>query len=141
MFIFKRTPVLPKSELVELKNFVSKTIELMLMSKEETIYTIKKYDLVLAFSWEGDYIEGSIFRLSTFTLSENGSSICGNVPLFVEKRYFHKQDKSIVYIDPEKIKGLTKPNLLAFHGLCELIRIFDVEVISSDQYKVIWKDE
>ena len=58
MFIFKRKPPLPEYNMEEFKNFAGKTIEAMLLTKEETIHISEKYNLFLIFSWEGDYIEG-----------------------------------------------------------------------------------
>ncbi|WP_040851158.1 hypothetical protein [Planococcus halocryophilus] len=143
MFKFKRSSSSPSTnpDFAELKKFVSKTLEVMLISREETIYPIKKYDLLLAFTWEKNCIEGSIFQLSGFQSSNNSSSYVLNAPLFVEKRDFYRGDKSIVFIDTEKISGMTKQNLLAFQTICKLIDIFDIEATASNRYKCIWKEK
>ena len=139
MFLFKRKPSLSEYDTKELKNFVGKTIEIMLLTKEETIHVSKKYDLVLLFSWEGEYIEGNLYKLSTFNLAKNGLSSLINTPLYTETRYFEKTDDGIKYIDDEKIKDLSTQNLFAFYTICELITLVEIEVISPKRYMCIWK--
>lgn len=137
MFILKRKPSLSEYDMEELKDFVANTIEVMLLTKEEIIHVLTKYNLVLICSWERGFIEGSIFQLSTFDISKGLSSVT-NVPLYSGRRQFNKNDDSIVYIDDNDLKGLTELNLLAFYCLCELIRTYDVEVVSSKRYMCKW---
>ncbi|ANU13306.1 hypothetical protein BBI08_05400 [Planococcus halocryophilus] len=141
MFRFKRSSSSTNLDLTELKTFVSKTLEVMLISREETIYPIRKYDLLLVFTWEKNCIEGSIFQLSRYQSSKNSSSYILNAPLFLEKRDFYREAKSIVFIDTEKVSRLTAQNLLAFQTICKLIDIFDIEATSSNRYKCIWKED
>ena len=138
MFIFKRKPSLSQLDLEEMKKFVGQTIVAMLSTKEETMNVLKKYDLVLIFSWEGDYIQGSIFQLSTFNMAKNGLSSLINTPLYTETRYFINTNDSVKYIDDDEIKGLSPKNLVAFYSICELIRIFEIEVHSSNAYTCVW---
>lgn len=138
MFILKRKPSLTVHVMEELKEFVGKTVEVMLLTKEETIHAITKYDLVLIFSWEREYIEGSIFQLSTFDIAKNGLSSLNNTPLYSGKRHFNKKDDAVVYIDDNDLKGLSERNILAFYNICELIRTFEVEVVSSKRYMCKW---
>lgn len=139
MFIFKRKPSLSEYDLENLKKFVGKTIEVMLVTKEETIHVSERYGLVLMFSWENRYIEGSIFQLSNFQLSKTGLSSLINTPLYTEKHYFNKKIDSIEYIDDEKIKAMSHSELLVFYGMCELIRTFEIEANSSNEYECIWQ--
>lgn len=139
MFIFKRKPSLSETDLENLKKFVGNTIDVMLTTKEETIHVSEKYDLVLIFSWENHYIEGSIFQLSNFQLSKTGLSSLVNTPLYTEKHYFNKKIDSIEYIDDEKIKTMPHSRLLIFYSMCELIRTFEVEANSSNKYQCIWQ--
>lgn len=139
MFIFKRKPSLTEGDLESLKKFVGKTIEVMLLTKEETIHVSERHDLVLMFSWEHHYIEGSIFQLSNFQLSKTGLSSLINIPLYTEKHYFNKKIDSIEYIDDEKIKTMSHSKLLIFYSICELIRTFEIEANSSNEYACIWQ--
>lgn len=138
MFIFKRKPLLTHYYLEELKDQVGRTVEVMLTDKEETILFMKKYDLILIFWWENEYINGSLYQYSTFNVCESGYSNIRNTPLYEVKRYFRKNDDSFVYIDDEKIKNFSKRNQLVFYTLSELINIFEVDVHSSKVYKCIW---
>src|SRR5690606_35760865 len=114
---------------------------LLLISKEETIYVIEKYDLVIIFTWERDYIEGSLFHLKNFNLASEGSSSIYNIPLYTETRYFNptKSDIPYIYIDDEAIKGLSRKNSVAFYCLCELMTLFDIEVNSIKKFSLVWK--
>ncbi|MDN3449574.1 hypothetical protein QMA09_05200 [Planococcus sp. APC 3906] len=138
MFIFKRKPSLTEYDMVELKDIVARTVELALESNEETIHFLKQYDLILILSWEFDYMECSIYQYSTFEISKNGSSRFKNLSLYMEKRDLIRKDDTVIYIDDENIKNLSKRNLLAFYSLSELINIFDVEVHANNLYKCIW---
>lgn len=91
MFIFKRKPSLSDDDMEHLKKFIGNTIEVMLLTKEETIHVSERYDLALIFSWEEDHIEGSIFQLPNFQLSKHGLSSLINIPLYTEKHYFNKK--------------------------------------------------
>ena len=135
MFIFKRKPSLTEYDMLELKDIVGRTVELALESNEETIHFLKQYDLILILSWEFDYMECSIYHYSTFEISKNGSSQFKNLALYMEKRDLIRKDDTVIYIDDEKIKNLSKRNLLAFYSLSELINIFDVEVHANNSYK------
>lgn len=138
MFIFKRKPSLNEYDMLELKDIVGRTVELALVSNEETVHFLKQYDLILILSWEFDHMECSIYNYSAFEISESGSSRLRNPALYMEKRDLIRKDDTIVYIDDEKIKNLSKRNLRAFYCLSELINIFDVEVYGSNVYKCIW---
>lgn len=138
MFIFKRKPMLTEYDLDELKDIVGRTVEALLVSREETIHFIQQYDLILIFEWEKNYIEGSIYQYSTFEMAEGCLSSLRNIPLYAEKRYFSKDDNAVVYIDDEKIKGLSDRNLLAFYSLCELINVFKIDCHSSKRYECTW---
>lgn len=139
MFIFKRKPSLSDEDMAILKKFVGNTIEAMLLTKEETIHVSEKYDLALIFSWEEDYIEGSIFQLSNFHLSKHGLSSLINTPLYTEKHYFNKKIDAVKYIDDKEIKALSHSELLIFYGMCELIRTFEIEVNSANEYTCLWQ--
>ena len=82
MFIFKRKPFLKESHLVDLKNQVGRAVEIMLIDKDETIFFMKRYDLILIFCWESDSINGSIYQYSTFTVCNDGFSNIRNTPLY-----------------------------------------------------------
>ena len=137
MFIFKREPVDSTHDLEKLKKFVAETVETMLITREETINISEEYDLALIFSWEGKYIEGSIYQWSTLDISKGGTVASQNTPLYIEKRYINKNEDTVVFIEDERIKKLPIKNLQIFYVVCELIRIFDVEVISNYKYKCI----
>ena len=138
MFIFKRKPSLSEHDMLELQNIVGRTVELALESNEETIHFLKQYDLILILSWEFNSMECSIYDYSTFEISKNGSSRLRNPALYTEKRDLIRRDDTVVYIDDEKIKNLSKRNLRAFYCLSELINIFDVEVHANNLYKCTW---
>ena len=138
MFIFKRKPPLTEYYLEELKEQVGRTVEVMLTDKEETIFFMKKYDLILIFCWENDYINGSLYQYSTFNVCKNGLSNIRNAPLYEVKRYFRKDDESIVYINDDTIKKFSKRNQLVFYTLSELLNIFEIDAHSSQIYKCTW---
>ena len=138
MFIFKRKPSLSEYDMLELQDLVGRTVELALESNEETIHFLKQYDLILILSWEFNSMECSIYDYSTFEISKNGSSRLRNPALYTEKRDLIRRDDTVVYIDDEKIKNLSKRNLLVFYCLSEWINIFDVEVHANNLYKCIW---
>ena len=138
MFIFKRKPSLSEVDIINLKNFVGKTIEVMLSTKEETIHVMESDNLVLMFSWGSQYIEGSIYQLSSFQLSKTGLSSLINTPLYTEKHYFNKKIDSIEYIDDNEIKTMSRSQLLVFYSMCELIRTFEIEANSCDKYSCRW---
>ncbi|RLQ90137.1 hypothetical protein [Planomicrobium sp. Y74] len=138
MFIFKRKPILPDSNLDILKSEVGRTVELMLIDKEETILFMKRYDLILIFCWENEYINGSLYQYSTFTVCQNGLSNIRNIPLYEVKRYFRNSDDSIVYIDDDTLKKLSKQNQQVFYALSELLNTFEIDAHSSKVYKCIW---
>lgn len=138
MFIFKRKPSLSEVDITNLKKFVGKTIEVMLSTKEETIHVMESDDLVLMFSWGSQYIEGSIYQLSSFQLSKTGLSSVINTPLYTEKHYFNKKIDSIEYIDDNEIKSMSRSQLLVFYSMCELIRTFEIEASSCEKYSCRW---
>ncbi|RNF38788.1 hypothetical protein [Planococcus salinus] len=139
MFIFKRKPPLLEYEMNNLKKFIGRTIEVMLLTREETINVSEKHGLILICSRDDHYIEGSIFQLSDFQLSKTGLSSWMNPPLYTEKHYFDKKIDSIGYIDDEKIKTMSRSRLLVFYSMCELLGTFEIVVNSSNKYKCIWK--
>lgn len=138
MFIFKRKPSLTDEHLEDLRIQVGRTVEIMLIDKEETILFMKNYDLILIFCWENDAINGSLYQYSTFNVCENGLSNIRNFPLYEVKRYFRKSDDSIVYIDDETLQTLSKKNQIVFYTLSELINTFEVDVHSSQVYHCKW---
>lgn len=138
MFLFKREPVDSKHNLEELKNFVAQTVETMLMTREETINISEKFDLVLIFSWDNGYIEGAIYHWSTFDISKGRTIASQNLPLYIETRLLNTSEDTVVYIDDERIKNLPLNIQQIFYAICELVRIFDVEVSSKNKYKCIW---
>ena len=83
-------------------------------------------------------MECSIYDYTTFEISKNGSSRLRNPALYREKRDLIRRDDAVVYIDDEKIKKLSKRNLLVFYCLSEWINIFDVEVHACNLYKCTW---
>jgi len=139
MFIFKRKPSLSEVDIKNLKKFVGKTIEVMLSTKEETIHVMESDDLVLMFSWGSQFIEGSIYQLSSFQLSKTGLSSLINTPLYTEKHYFDRKVDSIEYIDDNEIKTMSRSQLLVFYSMCELIRTFEIETNSSNKYSCKWE--
>lgn len=138
MFIFKRKPSLSEVDINNLKKFIGKTIEVMLETREETIHVMEKDNLVLLFCWGVEYIEGSIYQLSSFQLSTTGSSSVINDPLFTELHYFNQKIDSIEYVDDEKIKSMTRTQLHVFYSMCELIRTFEIEAENSNRYRCKW---
>ncbi|WP_203331968.1 hypothetical protein [Planococcus beigongshangi] len=122
-----------------MKKFVGKTIEVMLATKEETIHVMESDNLVLMFSWSSQYIEGSIYQLSSFQLSKNGLNSVINLPLYTELHYFNKKIDSVEYIDDNKIKKMSRSQLLLFYSMCELIRTFEIEVNSANEYICKWE--
>ena len=139
MFIFKREPAAEEFKTEKLKKIVGKTVEEMLRTREETVYFLEEYNLVLIFSWEGEYIEGSIYQWTDFQMSLGEGLTLYNAPLYVEKRYIQRKDDSLViYIDDEKIKSFSPENLKVFYCICELIRIFEVEINNRYKYKCVW---
>lgn len=138
MFIFKRKPSLSEVDLESLKRFIAKTIEVTISTKEETIHVMESDNLVLLFSWTSEYLEGSIYQLSKFQLSKSGLSSIINTPLFSEMHYFNKKVDSIEYVDDNEIKNMSRSQLHVFYSMCELIRTFEVEASSSNQYRCKW---
>lgn len=138
MFIFKRKPLLTEKHLEDLRNQVARTVETMLIDKEETIFFMKRYDLILIFCWENNSINGSLYHYSTFTVCKNGLSNIRNIPLYEVKRHFRKSDDSIVYIDDETLQHLSKENQLVFYTISELLNTFEVSVHSSQVYSCSW---
>lgn len=134
MFIFKKKPALAEVDIEKLKKFVGNTIEAMLLTKEETLNISERYRLVLVYSWGGDHMEGSIFQLP-----EKGLTSLTKAPLYIGKHYFTKKKDTIEYMDDEEIKAMSHSELLIFTGLCKLIRTFEIEVNSSNNYCCIWK--
>ena len=139
MFIFKRKPSLSEVDTTNLKKFVGKTIEVMLSTKEETIHVLENDNLVLMFSWESQYIEGSIYELSSFQMAKTGLSSLINTPLYTEKHYFNKKIDSIEYIDDNEIKTMSRSQLLVLYSMCELIRTFEIEATSPNKYSCKWE--
>lgn len=138
MFIFKRKPALSDTDMQNLKKFVGNTVETVLLTREEIIHVSERYDLVITYYLGGDYIEGSIFQLSKFQLALNEMSSLTMPPLYTEKHFFNKDIDSIEYIDDKEIKGMSHSNIQIFYGLCELIRTFEIEVNTSNNYQCIW---
>lgn len=139
MFIFKREPVVEDFDTGKFKKIVGTTVEEMLKTREETVYFLDEHDLVLIFSWEFDHLEGSLYKWSEFQTSlEEGSSIY-NESLYTEKRYIYRKDDNLVtYIDDEKIKDFSMENLKVFYCMCELIRLYDIQVDKRGRYRCIW---
>lgn len=140
MFIFRRRNSLNEAAVEELKSFVARTLEKMLLTKEETLHIIEKYDLVLVFSWDGKYIMGSIYQFSKYSGSVDWPAGSFNASLYKGERNFNNQEDTIEYIDDRLLKGLKRRHLDTFSYLCLLISTFDVEVTSNREYKCTWKE-
>lgn len=138
MFAFQKRPALSDSDLDEVKFFVSTTLEKMLLTRDETLNTLKKYDLVLICSWEGGYLIADIFQMSKFNLTNGRAERGKNVPFFVVARSFSLKKDLIVYTDEHENKCMRIKNLQAFHHICYLLQTVDIEVSSEKEYTCIW---
>lgn len=138
MFLLKRNLSLNDGEIREIKIFVSKTIESMLTTKEETLNIFKQYDLILICSWEGNYLVIDIFQLSKFALSDKKYVRRHNIPFYTAARSLGHKEETIVYLDNHKEKGLGIKNLQAFYQICDLLETLDIDVFSSQEYKCVW---
>lgn len=138
MFLFRRNLSLTDSELNEIKEYVGKTIEKMLITKEETLNILKQYDMVLICSWEGDYMVTDIFQLSKFKISDRTDIRSQNTPFYTVARSLNSKKETILYLDEHKEKGLMIKNLQAFYYVCDLLKTLDVDVFSAQEYKCVW---
>lgn len=138
MFLFKRSLSLTDHELNEIKDFVGKTIEKMLTTRDETLNIFKQYDMVLICSWEGNYLVTDIFQLSKFVISDRKDIRKHNTPFYVAARSLDNKKETIIYLDEHKEKGLVVKNLQTFYYVCDLLKTLDVEVFSAEEYKCIW---
>lgn len=138
MFSFKKKQGLADSELDDIRDFLSSTLEKMLMTRDETLNTYEKYDLVLMSSWEGGYIVADIFQLSKFNLVEGKIERGVNVPYYTVARSFSHKTDLIVYMDDHESKAMRLKNLQAFHHICYLLQTVDIEVSSKKEYTCIW---
>lgn len=138
MFLLKRNVSLTDHELKEIKQSVKKTIEKMLVTKDETLNILKPYDMVLICSWEGNYLVMDIFQHSKFTVFDRKDLKRKNTPFYIAARSLHNIEEPIVYLDEHKDKGLGIKNLQAFYYVCELLMTLDIDVFSSQEYKCVW---
>ncbi|MGH2319191.1 hypothetical protein ACRC6Q_15600 [Planococcus sp. SE5232] len=140
MFSFKRKQGLTDLELDDVRAFLSSTLEKMLMTRDETLNTYEKYDLVLISSWEGGYIVADIFQLSKFkfNLVEGKAERGINIPYYTVARSFSHKKDLIVYLDEHENKAMRLKNLQAFHHICYLLQTVDIEVSSKKEYTCIW---
>ena len=138
MFLVNKKFSLSDADLKEVKIFISKTIESMLITREETLNIFKRFDLALVCALEGNYLVVDIFQLSKFTLSENKNIQRQNVPFYTAARSLGSKEEVIVYLDDHKEKGLGIKHLQAFYYICELLETVDIDVLSSQQYKCVW---
>ncbi|ANU09204.1 hypothetical protein BBH88_02070 [Planococcus antarcticus DSM 14505] len=138
MFAFKRRQAISDSDLDELKIFLSSTLEKMLLTRDETLNTLKKYDLVLISSWEGSYLVADIFQLSKFNLTDGRAERGKNVPFYTIARSFTRKNDLIVYLDEHQNKCMRLKNLLAFRHTCYLLQTVDIEVLSERKYTCTW---
>src|SRR5688572_24477765 len=121
MFLVKKKFSISDADLKEIRLFVSKTIESMLITKEETLNIFKRFDLALVCTLEGNYLVVDIFQLSKFTLSENKKIQRQNIPFYTAARSISVKEEVIVYLDDHKEKGLGIKHLQAFYYICELM--------------------
>ena len=138
MFLVKRKNSISDKDLKEIETFVSKTIESMLMTKEETLNIFKQFDTVLICSIEGSYLVIDVFQLSKFNLSDQKNIQKRNIPFYTAARSLHSKEETIVYLDEHKEKGLGVKNLQAFYYICELLDTMDIDVLSSREFKCCW---
>ncbi|MFD1031598.1 hypothetical protein [Metaplanococcus flavidus] len=138
MFLVKRKYSVSDMDLKEIQTFVSKTIESMLMTKEETLNIFKRFDMVLICSMEGSYLVIDIFQLSKFTLSDQKNIQKQNIPFYTAARSINSKEETIIYLDVHKEKGLGIKNLQAFYYICELLDTMDIDVFSSQKFKCVW---
>ncbi|TWT00124.1 hypothetical protein [Planomicrobium sp. CPCC 101079] len=138
MFLLKRNLSLSTSDLKEIKDFFSRTIEKMLTTKDETLNVLKRYDMVLICSWEGSYLVMDVFQLSKFAISNRKNVRRHNIPYYVAARSFDKSKETIVYLDEHKEKGMAVENLQAFYHIRDLLNTLEVHVVSANEYECIW---
>ncbi|WP_422124562.1 hypothetical protein DHX103_07015 [Planococcus sp. X10-3] len=138
MFLIKRKSSISDSDLIELQTFVSKTIESMLMTKEETLNIFKAFDMVLICTMEGNYVVTDVFQLSKFTLSDQKNLQKPNIPFYTAARSLGSEEETIVYLDVHKEKGLRIKNLQAFYYICELLDTMEIDVVSPQEFKCFW---
>ncbi|WKA58333.1 hypothetical protein QWY16_17835 [Planococcus shenhongbingii] len=138
MILFKRTPLLTDKDKIHLKQLVGKTVEAMLQSKEETLYIMEKYELVFICSWEGEYIDCSLYHRSSINVFKSGKIGFQKEPIFTEKRYFHKKNDTLIYLDKNQLMEFPPRNLEAFYYTCELVQNFEIEVNSVYDYTCVW---
>ncbi|MFD1032621.1 hypothetical protein [Metaplanococcus flavidus] len=138
MYLFKKKFSLSAADEFEIKEFVSKTIEKMLITKEETINIHKDSDTVLSCSLEGNYIVVDIYQLSKYALHIHNQKRNHNIPFYTAARSLNNYEETIVYFDDHKAKGLGVKNLQAFYYICELLDALDIEVVSAQSFKCVW---
>lgn len=138
MFSFKKKEGLADSELDDIKVFLSSTLEKMLLTREETLNTYTKYDLVLMCSWEGGYIVADIFQMSKFNWVDGKAERGKNIPFYTAARSFTRKKDYIVYMDEHENKAIRLKNLQAFHHICYLLQTVDIEVSSNKEYTCLW---
>lgn len=138
MFLFKKSFSLSEPEQKELQKFVSKTIESMLATKEETLNIHKKFDTALVCSLEGNYLVFDIYQFSKFALYDKKNARRHNVPFYTAARSLNKNEETIIYTDDHKQKGLGIKNVQAFYYICDLLETVDINVFSAEKYKCFW---
>lgn len=138
MFLFKKNISLNDAEFKEIEEFVSKTIEKMLTTKEETFNILRPFGMVLICSWEGNYIVSDIFQLSKFSVADKKDIRRQNTPYYTAARSLDHKKEVIVYLDDHECKGLLIKELQAFYHVCDLLKTVDVNVLSAKEYKCVW---
>jgi hypothetical protein len=138
MAIAKKESVMEDPHMNELKQFVARTLEVVLTSKEVTLNVFEKYDIILVFSWERDYIKGAVYHWSTFNISTGRTISSRNKPLFTSRRHFKVKDKTDVYYDEKRIKELAGQNLRVFYTVCELSKNYKIKATPRKRLKCYW---
>lgn len=138
MLLFKKCASLSSAELNEIKKFVGKTIESMLITREETLYIFKQYDTVLSCSLEGNYLVIDIYQLSKFALHDKQNLRKHNIPFFSAARSLDHKEETIVYWDDHKQKGFGIKKIQAFYHMCDLLETMEIDVFSAQQFKCVW---
>ncbi|TWT00121.1 hypothetical protein [Planomicrobium sp. CPCC 101079] len=138
MALAKKEEIVETRHMKELKNFVARTLELMLSSREVTLNVFEKYDIVLVFSWEGDFIKGAVYQWSTFNTTTGRTINSRNKPLFISRRYLKNKEKTNIHYDEKRIRELTRQNLDVFYTVCELSKNFKIKLTPRKSLKCFW---
>ncbi|TWT27303.1 hypothetical protein [Planomicrobium sp. CPCC 101110] len=138
MAIARKEEIMEVRHMNELKYFVGRTLELMLTTKEVTLNVLAKYDIILVFSWEGDYIKGAVYQWSTFNTTTGRTISSRNKPLFVSRRYIKYKEKNNIHYDEKRIKELAQQNLDVFYTVSKLAKDYKIKVTPRKTLKCFW---